>query len=186
METLAKELRDVSDKFNRVKMSMDKIDLQMGGTDIISRPLLRRAFETSNLESRYSSTSHESTEYAKTDSYLTQAMAKDMKVDSKASAQCFFDAAVRESLGLRSDILPKTDIKTDGRNSAMISGQQFYTTRSDSSAAFEFSRFLLELSSESCSSAVDVARVIDARTHSTFRPPRADNDTLTAVRNIRI
>jgi len=166
METLAKELDHSFQSFHEVKRTIDTLD----DSDLQ---------QLTNKASCLPSTGPKS--------YLAHVMAKDLSSLWRSSSECYFEAAKKESSAefvnkATSNLKPLRTNATDARKSSDI----FYTANSDASPPFEFSRFLLELSGEYCAAATDSSRRIDARAHHSMRPPRTVNDSLEAIRNIRI
>jgi len=171
MERLARELQDTTDKFNRIKGSLE--DVVAAGIDLsTAAPHVKR---------------RGSDRYPRVDSYLAHVMATDLSNLSRPNERCYFEAAHRQCLQLGTQHDALRDVN---RKEAMIPTRQvpdtFYTTRSDATTPFEFSRFLLELSSEPWAILPDASRMIDSRSHKSYLPIRTQNDSLKANRDIRI
>ena len=165
METLSKELRETTDKFNKVKTNLRITDSFSGSTSKYVRVHKPQPL-----------------------SYLHNVMASDLSSFSRnCGQQNYFDAAKLESV---QEMPCKQDARPSRREVSRTPVEglagDFYTAKSDSSPPFEFSRFLLELSGETCAAAVDVARMIDARALPSDRATRSYNDSLEAVRGLRM
>ena len=158
METLAKELLEHSIKFNDIKSKIDS------WSQCVKR----------NDSNRLSSVTPIS--------YLAGVNSKDLDSFSRSSHKCHFEAAKRECL--------HTGIEIRAKHQYTVIPQRvddmFVTTEALGPSKFEFSRFLLELSGEPCSTAPDIARIIDAGSHQSLVPARSLHDSLEAVRNVRI